>query len=124
MKYQFLALLVILVTACGGGQEQTTEQSAPQSMVQEETEVEAEPVVVNEAGKKVYDQYCLVCHQVDGKGVPNAFPPLIQTDYVNGDTDRLIGIENIPEELRVEQVMGDEWLVPNDPRLEQIGANA
>ncbi len=37
--------------------------------------------------------------------------------------DRLIGIENIPEELRVEQVMGDEWLMPNDPRLKEIGAN-
>ena len=38
--------------------------------------------------------------------------------------DRLIGIENIPEELRVEQVMGDEWLMPNDPRLEEAGINA
>ncbi len=37
--------------------------------------------------------------------------------------DRVIGIENIPEELRVPQVMGDEWLMPNDPRLELIGSN-
>ena len=92
MKFQFLALLLLLFTACGGGQEQSTEQTpAPQSMVETETE-EAAPVVANEAGKKVYDQYCLVCHQTDGNGVPNAFPPLAGTEYVNGDTDRLIGI--------------------------------
>ena len=30
--------------------------------------------------------------------------------------DRLIGIENVPEELRVEQAIGDEWFAPNDPR--------
>jgi len=30
--------------------------------------------------------------------------------------DRLIGIENIPEALRVEQVIGEEWIYPNDPR--------
>ena len=34
--------------------------------------------------------------------------------------DRMIGIENIPSELRVEQVIGDEWLYPNDPRLAEL----
>jgi phenylpropionate dioxygenase-like ring-hydroxylating dioxygenase large terminal subunit len=35
----------------------------------------------------------------------------------NQSADRMIGIENIPEELRVEQVIGEEWVYPNDPRL-------
>ncbi len=35
----------------------------------------------------------------------------------NQSADRMIGVENIPEELRVEQVIGDEWVYPNDPRL-------
>jgi mono/diheme cytochrome c family protein len=61
-------------------------------MVHAESAPQGEPLVVNEDGKKVYDQYCMVCHQVDGQGVPNAFPPLSQTEYVTGDTDRLIGI--------------------------------
>jgi hypothetical protein len=34
--------------------------------------------------------------------------------------DRMIGIENIPPELRVAQVIGDEWLYPSDPRLAEI----
>ena len=36
--------------------------------------------------------------------------------------DRLIGINRIPAELRVEQVIGDEWLYPSDPRLAEAGA--
>ena len=35
----------------------------------------------------------------------------------NQQADRVIGIENIPPELRVEQVIGDEWIYPNDPRV-------
>ena len=31
--------------------------------------------------------------------------------------DKLIGIENIPEELRVAPAIGPEWVYPNEPRL-------
>ncbi len=94
MKYQLIfALALFLLAACSGGQEQTQGQNdAPQSMVQSEAEPEAEPVVTNVAGKEVYDQYCVVCHQANGLGVPNAFPPIVKTEYVNGDAERLIGI--------------------------------
>jgi hypothetical protein len=30
--------------------------------------------------------------------------------------DRLIGVDNIPASLRVEPVIGEDWLYPNDPR--------
>jgi mono/diheme cytochrome c family protein len=43
-------------------------------------------------GKVVYLQNCLTCHQADGGGVPNMNPPLIKTDYVLGDKNRLIKI--------------------------------
>lgn len=94
MIYQSIfALALFLLAACSGGQEQTQGQNdAPQSMLQSEAEPEAEPVVTNVAGKEVYDQYCVVCHQAGGHGVPNAFPPIVKTEYVLGDTKRLIGI--------------------------------
>ncbi len=96
MKYQSIIVLIIfLLAACGGGQEQTQDQNhQPKSMLQPEPEPEpeSEPVVANEAGKKVYDQYCVVCHQASGQGVPSAFPPLVQTEYVNGDAGRMIDI--------------------------------
>ncbi|RKR83725.1 mono/diheme cytochrome c family protein [Mucilaginibacter gracilis] len=44
------------------------------------------------AGQKVYLQYCLSCHMMDGGGVPNMNPPLINTSYVKGDKTKLIKI--------------------------------
>jgi len=55
-----------------------------------------------ENGKKIYEQYCLSCHQADGSGVPKMNPPLIKTSYVTGDKKKLIqwvlqgSTENIP----------------------------
>jgi nitrite reductase (NO-forming) len=45
-----------------------------------------------EFGKRVYMQTCFACHQAEGQGIPNAFPPLAKSDYLNADVDRAIGI--------------------------------
>lgn len=37
------------------------------------------------AGAKVYEKNCAVCHQVDGNGLPPAFPPLNGSPIVQGD---------------------------------------
>ena len=38
--------------------------------------------------------------------------------------DRIIGPENIPPELRVAQVLNEDWLMPNDPRLAELNGTA
>ena len=43
-------------------------------------------------GKFVFEQNCLVCHQVDGSGVPHLNPPLIKTSFIQGDKKKLIDI--------------------------------
>ncbi len=43
-----------------------------------------------ERGKTVYTQNCLACHQATGAGIPNAFPPLAKSDYLNADVHRAI----------------------------------
>ena len=43
-------------------------------------------------GRQVYDDYCLSCHQADGRGVPGMNPPLVKTDWVLGDKTRLINV--------------------------------
>lgn len=53
------------------------------------------------------------------KGVPLSYQEA-RIYHWNQQADRMIGIDNIPEELRVAQVIGDEWIYPNDPRLEQM----
>lgn len=45
-----------------------------------------------EMGKQVYSQTCVACHQTNGEGLPNAFPPLANADFLNEDVDRAIGI--------------------------------
>tara|TARA_R110002049_G_scaffold307773_2_gene509429 strand:- start:14693 stop:16168 length:1476 start_codon:yes stop_codon:yes gene_type:complete len=45
-----------------------------------------------EFGKNAYMQTCFACHQAEGQGIPNAFPPLAKSDYLNADVDRAIDI--------------------------------
>lgn len=40
----------------------------------------------------VYSTYCIACHQADGKGDGNRFPPLAQSEWVNYNTPRLIKV--------------------------------
>jgi nitrite reductase (NO-forming)/hydroxylamine reductase len=41
-------------------------------------------------GKQVYLQNCAACHQPDGTGLPGAFPPLAQSDYLAGDREQVL----------------------------------
>lgn len=41
-------------------------------------------------GKAIYTKTCVACHQATGLGIPNAFPPLAKSDYLNKDTNRAI----------------------------------
>ncbi len=41
-----------------------------------------------ERGKQVYTTLCIACHQADGKGLPGAFPPLANSDYLLNDIDK------------------------------------
>ena len=43
-------------------------------------------------GSQLYFSYCSSCHQMDGEGDGNRFPPLAQSDWVNGDKNRLIEV--------------------------------
>ena len=43
-----------------------------------------------EIGAGVFANNCQACHQATGQGVPDAFPPLAKSDYLNGDKIRAI----------------------------------
>lgn len=43
-------------------------------------------------GKNIYAQSCAACHQPDGKGIDGAFPPLANSDWLNKDVKRAIGV--------------------------------
>ncbi|MBL9114832.1 MAG: c-type cytochrome [Verrucomicrobiaceae bacterium] len=49
------------------------------------------PAVNTAAGQQVYMTVCVACHQPTGMGLPNMFPPLAGTDWVNAPKpDRII----------------------------------
>lgn len=56
-----------------------------------------------ERGKKVYENACLACHQVNGSGVPGMNPPLKKTKWVLGDKKTLINVilKGLDEEIEV-----------------------
>jgi nitrite reductase (NO-forming) len=41
-------------------------------------------------GGGIYANNCQACHQANGEGVPDAFPPLAKSDYLNADKVRAI----------------------------------
>lgn len=43
-------------------------------------------------GEQVYTATCAACHQANGQGLPNTFPPLAGSEFVNGDANKHIEI--------------------------------
>jgi len=61
-----IVLLGILIVACGSSEKDQNE-NLKKSI---------------ERGSVVYKDFCVVCHQTNGEGVENAFPPLAKADYL------------------------------------------
>jgi glucose/arabinose dehydrogenase/cytochrome c553 len=40
----------------------------------------------------LYDSYCTSCHQRDGRGDNNRYPPLVGSDWVRGEPEKLINV--------------------------------
>jgi len=67
-------------------------------------------------GKKVYETYCLACHQADGTGVQRMNPPLVKTQWVLGDKKRLIGIvlNGMDEPIEIDGETYSNIMAPHD----------
>ena len=65
---------------------------APEEEVSEEVAATSEIPAELMAGKEVYNNYCIACHQENGLGAPGMNPPLVGTDWVTGDKERLINV--------------------------------
>ena len=69
-------------------------QSMPESKEQSKPEVAVNKSLEEkiESGKQIYTKTCFACHQANGEGIANAFPPLANSDYLNADVKRAIDI--------------------------------
>jgi mono/diheme cytochrome c family protein len=45
-----------------------------------------------ELGRRLFTTVCSACHQTGGQGIPDRFPPLAGSDYLNADKNRAIKI--------------------------------
>jgi len=45
-----------------------------------------------EVGKRLFTTICAACHQPSGQGIPNQFPPLAGSDFLNADKERAIKV--------------------------------
>lgn len=79
IKYSLIITFGILLVACGEG-----DQSSSNNRL-----IDA---VKYSAGKSIYSNTCVVCHQSNGEGVEGAFPPLANSDYLMADKNRAIRI--------------------------------
>ncbi len=95
IKLFFTILLVLLFAGCGETKRNNKESSetAVEKATNASTKIDSvrTPEYMS-AGKQVYVQNCLVCHQATGSGVSGLNPPLKNTLYVTGDTDQLLAI--------------------------------
>ncbi len=62
-----------------------------------------------ELGKSIYSKTCFACHQPNGEGLANAFPPLAKSDYLNGDVNKSIDmvVKGLSGEITVNGVKYD-----------------
>jgi|GEM_PF-3206748 len=45
-----------------------------------------------DSGKKIFETYCIACHGQEGQGVPQAAPPLANSQWVAGDAGRMVEV--------------------------------
>lgn len=82
MRYRILTLILCpLLLACPG----PATQDAPA--------VRATPTVAaTSPGQQLFEAQCAVCHQKDGYGVAESFPPLAGSEWVTADPEVIVNI--------------------------------
>lgn len=95
MKISYLALLILFLTACGGGSnpQDATSETEGQSENDRRNQLRLNQYTVK--GKELYTTFCSACHQLNGEGLAAQFPPLKGADYLLEDLARAAcGIRN------------------------------
>lgn len=107
--------VVIALQSCGGSTESKTEAPAEKAVVKTETPAAQEEPFA--AGKKIYMEKCIVCHQATGEGIAGAFPPLKNSDYLLADKVRAVAqVLNGSNEVMV--VNGQSFNAPMPPQVD------
>ena len=66
--------------------------AAPGSVLAEDVNKKFSMAEAKTSGEKIFGANCAACHQLDGKGMPPAFPPLSGSKVVQGQADTQIAV--------------------------------
>lgn len=94
-----VTIIVIALQACSQDSSAPTAQAdnpattstQPQdAMVHSAETAQGQLATVTDLGREVYNANCAACHQPDGRGLTGAFPPLADSDYLQGDRKQVL----------------------------------
>jgi nitrite reductase (NO-forming) len=86
-----LFTITIMVSSCGGSQQPAEQKEA--AAVQPTgpyADLPAEIQAMMPRGEELYKTKCVACHQANGQGLENVFPPLANADYLLADKVRAV----------------------------------
>ncbi len=78
---KIFVVLAVMLAAC------TSKPSGEAAEMDRDEEVKMEQYMV--AGEILFAQYCANCHQSDGKGLAELYPPLDASDYLESNIESL-----------------------------------
>jgi nitrite reductase (NO-forming) len=109
--------IIALFYACGGNETKPSAEQAPAPAVSEK------PVAEGVNGEQVFKKTCIACHQANGEGIANAFPPLAKSDFLS-DRSQVINqvINGKTGEITVNGVKYNSSMPPQALSDEEIAA--
>ena len=79
-------LFILLCFSCNSNPQKTTKTTINQSASDLKSSMAR--------GKLTYNEMCITCHLANGEGVPKAFPPLVNSDFLKeNQVKSIIGIK-------------------------------
>jgi mono/diheme cytochrome c family protein len=87
---EIIAIMVIGILIVSCSRTNNTNQMVENDSLQNLKNAKTDSLALSDtiAGKKIYESYCMVCHQANGNGISGTFPPLANADYLLADKHR------------------------------------
>ncbi|WP_084203384.1 c-type cytochrome [Psychroserpens damuponensis] len=84
MKITYVLGLTLLLISCNSSEKkkELSVVTISEENINQQSSALKESII---RGKSIYDDFCVSCHLPNGKGVPKAFPPLANSDYLKNN---------------------------------------